>query len=152
MDYSVELHQVASRGTVLFLTNFGLSFTADYVIGVPRSFGVQADKRRVLKMLSTCHGAILDKTLGSGGLSATCHVCGEETIFPPAAREAEYLTFDSKETNLLHNIVSLVGVDVLDAIFVTDALIEILEELWDAVGNHVSVRNFLKNHEIKRPL
>jgi hypothetical protein len=155
-EYFVELEQVGSSGRVRFETTFGFSFTTELISagqaknlrGVRRARALGQERHRVIRLLSSCHGA----SFSSVGKGYVCYVCSKPAIYPFDLLNKEYPSFEGQLFTDFSNCVAMANVDDLSAVLLADRLIEVIEELWARTNNGETVRQILSSYDESLPL
>jgi hypothetical protein len=143
--HTVTLTQIASRGSVVFETSFGLSFIADRFLSEtainryrqPRQI---ARRERVITLMSPCCQHALVKT-PSG---YQCSGCKAEPAIPSEFVTREYPTFEGRDMDALEQLVYSSGIDSLEAVLLADSIAQLVESFWHLIETENRTREILK--------
>lgn len=144
-QYSVNLTQIASRGSVIFETNFGLSFVADRFLSEQalnryRQRRQISRRERVITLLSPCcHHALVKTPSGY-----QCSGCKTPPAIPEEFISREYPTFAGRDMDALEQLVYSSGIDSLEAVLLADSLAQLLERFWSLIEEQNRTREILK--------
>lgn len=144
-QYSVNLTQIASRGSVIFETNFGLAFIADRFLSEKslnryRQMRQLGKRERVLTLLSPCcHHALVKTPSGY-----QCSGCKTPPAMPDEFVSREYPTFAGRDMDALEQLVYSSGIDSLEAVLLADSLAQLLERFWGLIEEQNRTREILK--------
>lgn len=156
MHYTVTIEQVASKGTMVFETNFGFAFLADRFLDLRNEnadknrlrFSVSKHLSRVITVLSYCHQAAYKMEAGS----YRCSVCKSEPPVPADFIRREYPVFEGEHLDALELLISRSEIDSLEAILVAQSIAELLERLWALIAEGKRTREILRMPEFQGEL
>lgn len=144
-NHTATISQIASRGSVIFETSFGLSFVADRFVSDKtfnrfRQVREIGKREKVITLMSPCCQNTLLKIPGG----YECSRCKKEASIPAEFVTREYPTFEGRDMDALEQLVYSSGIDSLEAVLLADSIAQLLGRFWSLIEDENRTRDILK--------